>query len=89
MKWFSTYDHPEKTNAIIEYDLGVGYYLYLYFDSFADFEEDVRRASGCPNHNEDYLQDTLEITQRAAWEDYGIPVDTWVSAAPYNAANTA
>ena len=88
MKWFSTYDHPEKINAIIDYAGAAGYYLFLYFDSFADFEKDVRDPEfGCPNHNEDDLQDTLEIAQRIAWKDYGIPTNSWVSAAIYHAAN--
>jgi hypothetical protein len=60
----------------------------LYFDSFTDFEKDMRDPEfGCPHHNEDDLQDTLEIAQRIAWKDYGIPIDSWVSASPYQASN--
>lgn len=79
MKWYSCYDHPEKTFFIINHDENVGYYLYLYYEDFSFFEMDIKDISGlCANHQDDWLQDTLEIAQRQAWEDFGVPLDSWV-----------
>lgn len=86
MKWYSAYDHPDKTFFIIEYDENVGYYLFLYYEDPSFFEEDIKRETGCPNHQDDWLQDTLEIAKEQAWEDFGVPLDSWVEVAPPAAA---
>ncbi|MGL1935432.1 MAG: hypothetical protein OCD01_10440 [Fibrobacterales bacterium] len=53
-------------NFIIEEDVPeVGWYLYVY-------ENEV-----CVK---DHLQDSLEIAQHQAFEDYGVPVASWIEA---------
>lgn len=48
---------------IIREDLpGVGYYLYRY-------------ENGKDTH--DYLQDTIEICKKQAFEEWGVPMDCW------------
>lgn len=77
MKWYSNYKHPDGLNFIIEHDENVGYYIYLYEnpDCYAD---DLKTYEGCPNHQDDCLQDTLEIAKEATHEDFGVPIDSWV-----------
>ena len=82
MKWYSTYDHPKKMYFIIEHDEGVGYYLYLYYEDISFFQADIRSEEGCPNHQDDYLQDTLDIAQKQAYQDFGVPMDSWVAVTP-------
>ncbi len=49
--------------AIIEEDLpGVGFYLYLW-----------KNGVGLV----DYLQDTVDICKEQAFEEFGIPMDSW------------
>lgn len=79
MKWYSTYEHPDKLSFIIEHDENVGYYIYIY-ESFECFEDDLKTPEGCPSHQEDYLQDTLEIAQRFTFKYLGVPIDSWVEA---------
>lgn len=81
MKWYSVYEHPARMNFIIEYDENVGYYIYLYENS-TYFERDSRSAEGCPHHQDDYLQDTLEIAKEFSYEEFGVPMDSWVEARP-------
>lgn len=50
-------------HAVIEHAGRVGYYLYIY---------DVPNGKSY-----DYLQDTLEIAQRQALRDFGIPISSW------------
>ena len=82
MKWYSRFDHPEKIFFIIEHDENVGYYVYLYYEDFSFFEGDVKRKIGCPNHQDDWLQDTLEQAKGFSWRKFGVPVDSWVEVAP-------
>jgi len=77
MHWTSTYKHPEGLRFIIEHQDPVGYYIYTYFHQDL-FEKDVGRNWGCPHHQEDDLQDTLEIAQRVTTKKYGVPADSWV-----------
>lgn len=80
MKWYSTYDHPDGLFFIIKEDAPhIGFYLYVYSDREA-FEEDVRDPSGCSHHEQDHLQDTLEIAKRQGLEDFNVPEDSWVEA---------
>lgn len=81
MKWHSTYGHPDHLHFIIEHDENVGYYIYLYEDA-ADFKEDMSSAKGCPNHQDDDLQDTLESAKRVTQKYFGVPVDSWVESSP-------
>lgn len=81
LKWYSTYAHPDHLKFIIEHDENVGYYIYLY-ENFECFEDDLKTYEGCPNHQNDWLQDTFEIAKEQAWEDFGVPVDSWVENTP-------
>ena len=63
MKWTARIERPKLMHFIIEYDDLVGYYLYAY-------ENDINVA--------DYLQDTLEVAKKQAWEDFLVPLDSWV-----------
>ena len=45
-------------------DSSTSYYLYVY------------DANG--NNTHDYDQDTLDIAKEQAWEDFGVPLDSWV-----------
>lgn len=78
-KWYSTYEHPDGLNFIIRRDTNVGYYIYLY-ESFECFEEDLKTPGVCPHHQDDDLQDTLEIAKEVTFDNFGVPVDSWVEA---------
>lgn len=80
MKWYSTYEHPEQLRFIIEHDDNVGYYIYLY-ENGEYFKEDCVNAEGCPSYQDNYLQDTLEIAKEFSYEEFGVPMDSWVEAA--------
>lgn len=54
-------------HAQIEHDEIAGFYLYVF---------DV------PNDEwYDYLQDTLDAAKEQAFEEFGVPMDSWVEAA--------
>ena len=82
MKWYSTYRHPDKIFFIIERDENVGYYVYLYYEDFSFFEKDIKRQEGCPNHQDDWLQDSLEQAKGFSLRKFGVPLDSWVQAVP-------
>lgn len=83
MKWYSTYEHPDKIFFIIEYDEKYyGAYLYLYYEDITFFEEDIRTKDGCPNHQYDDHQDDLLMAQEVAFDQFGVPLDSWVQAVP-------
>lgn len=63
MKLISKYNN--QTFEIVEDNPEVGFYLYV-FDS-----------NGKNTH--DHLQDTLEITKKFAFEEFGVPLDSWAS----------
>ena len=65
MFYKAKYDDPNKYTYIIKKDDAVGYYLYVY------------SAGKCIK---DHLQDTLKFAIEQAWEDYGVPEDSWVQA---------
>lgn len=62
MKWRANLKSPHSQYYEIECDPHVGFYLYVY-----EGDKCIR----------DYLQDTLEIAIECAWEDYGVPKDSW------------
>lgn len=64
MKWVSLYNHPENWEFEIVHDKFAGYYLWVYKD----------------DETMDHLQDTLEIAKEQAFEDFGVPLDSWVEA---------
>lgn len=66
MKLTTTYIHPKGWEFEIEEDEALGFYLWIYKD-----EETM-----------DYLQDTLAIAQLQAFEDFGIPMDSWIVTPP-------
>lgn len=87
MRWKSEYKHPDGLYFIIERQVlrnvtdqkdEDGFYLYGY--THADtFNMDLNNPGGeCTSHQMDYLQDTLEMAQGYALEDFGIPLDSWV-----------
>ena len=62
-------DHSE-IDAVIEHGGdGVGWYLYLTLPS---------------GETRDYLQDTKEIAIQQAFDDFGIPLDSWQEAPSLN-----
>lgn len=61
MKWVSSYAHPENWNFEITRDSKAGYYLWIFKN-----EETM-----------DYLQDTLEMAQEQAYEDFDVPLSSW------------
>lgn len=77
-KLYSTYKHPENWKFAIEDGGDVGFYLYVY--QYPElFEADIRSGEyGCRRHQQDHLQDTLEIAKEQAYEDFGVPLDSWV-----------
>lgn len=62
MKWKSKSDSNKTRYYEIKHDPNVGFYLYV-------FENDK-----CIH---DYLQDTLELAMECAWEDFGVPKESW------------
>lgn len=79
MKWYSTHPHPDKLCFIIEDGGNVGFYLYVY-ESMDLFNEDIHDAAYCSRHQQDHLQDTLEIAKEQALEDFGVPLNSWIQA---------
>jgi len=76
MKWYSTFQHPKNWFFLIEDGGAVGYYLYVY-EGIEAFERDLQKASPCSSHQQDHLQDTLSMAQEQAFEDFGVPLDSW------------
>lgn len=62
MKWKAKSDSIKTRHYEIKHDPNVGFYLYV-------FENDK-----CIS---DYLQDTLELAMECAWEDFGVPKESW------------
>ena len=62
MKWKAKFDSIKTRYYEIKHDPNVGFYLYV-------FENEK-----CIN---DYLQDTLELAIECAWEDFGVPKESW------------
>lgn len=62
MPWKSNYSHPKGWRFEITQDTKAGYYLWIYKI----------------NETMDHLQDTLEIAKEQAYEDFGVPLDSWV-----------
>ncbi len=62
MRWESTYSHPKGWTFEITQDLKAGYYLWVYKT----------------DETMDHLQDTLSIAKEQAYEDFGVPEDTWI-----------
>ena len=58
--------HNRKTFEIVEDNPDVGFYLYVY-------------DTNCKNTH-DHLQDTLEITKEFAFEEFGVPLNSWTTA---------
>jgi len=75
MRWVSNYKHPEGWTFEIEseilFDLNtkenVTFFNLLVMDANG---EEIR----------DYLQEALDIAQDQAFEDFGVPLDSWVEA---------
>ena len=62
MKWSANSESIKSRHYEIDHDQSVGFYLYV-------FEGDK-----CID---DYLQDTLAIAMKYAWEEYGVPKNAW------------
>ena len=54
--------YNELTFKISEYTPGIGAYLYVYKG-----EVDIY----------DYLQDSIDICKEQAYEEFGVPLDSW------------
>ena len=80
MMWYSEYKTPEGFYFIIDQDENVGFYLYVYEtpELFRKDVEDPQRR--CAHHQRDYLQDTLHWAKHQAFEEFGVPMDSWVEA---------
>ena len=81
MKWSSSFNHPQGLRFIIEHDENVGYYIYLYED-MNHYQNDLQQEEGCPSHQDDDLQDTLEFAKEVTQENFGVPMDSWVAVTP-------
>jgi hypothetical protein len=73
MKWEASIKGPKPKRFIIEQQIlrnltdqkdEYGFYLYVY-DGITGF------------NTHDYLQDTLEIAKEQAFEEFGVPLDSW------------
>ena len=62
MKLFAEPENLKPRRFVIKQDEAVGFYLYVY-----ENERCIR----------DHLQDTLELAIEAAFEDYGVPTQSW------------
>lgn len=78
-KWYSTFNHPENMYFIIEHEEPAGYYVFAYTVP-ETFRQDLAENTGCPRHEEDYLQDDLAMAQKCALRQFGVPLDSWVEA---------
>ena len=78
MRWYSTHKHFEGLNFIIEKEERMPYYtLFLYTDS-SHFQYDMSDPTGnCSSHQDDYTEDTLELAQKKALKNFGVPLDSW------------
>lgn len=72
MKWKCTYLHPQGFTFEIEKQalyngsgeqVGAGFYLYVYDEK--------------GNNTHDFMQDSLHWAQHNAFEDFGVPMDSW------------
>ena len=75
MKWISQYRHPESWGFEIEQQAlrnitdrteETAYYLNVY------------NEKGANTH--DFMQDTLHWAKHQAFEEFGVPMDSWVEA---------
>jgi hypothetical protein len=79
MKFYSAFKNPQGWQFMIAKDYA-GYCLYVYeHEEF--FQEDLSSdVEGCPHHQQDYLQDDVEMAKEFAFEDFGVPLDSWQEA---------
>ena len=77
MKWYNDNTRPDNLRFIIEEDSSVGFYLYVY-ESNDLFEADLGTDALCSRHQQDHLQDTLEMAQKCANRMFGVPFDSWL-----------
>jgi len=63
LKSLMWHSNNESLNLVIERDAKVGFYLYIF-----------------KNHEciKDLLLDSLECAIEYAWENYGVPMDSWI-----------
>jgi len=76
MKWYSTHKHSDDWHFIIQADTAHGFYLFVYEFPEA-FEEDFNATRECISHQQDHTQDTFQYAKEQAFEDFGVPLDTW------------
>ena len=77
-KFYSDFLKSKNRYYIIQQDTP-GFYIYEYHNKGL-FLEDLMDDTYCPQHQEDYLQDTYEIAKEFAFEDFGVPLDSWQEA---------
>lgn len=72
MKWKSTYAHPEGYTFFIEYE--------LLFDSInrTDFHAYYLIGETDDRTICNYMQEEFEAATEQAYEDFGVPEDSWV-----------
>ena len=61
--------HKDRTFVIKEDLPDIGFNLYVY-----------NSENKCTH---DYLQDTLQLTREFAFEEFGVPIDSWTEKAYY------
>ena len=85
MRWKSNYKHPKGWCFIIQQEdlyestgkvAMVEFCLYVY--QHTDFFYDDLRDSDCTRFQDRYRQDELSISQEEAFEEFGVPLDSWV-----------
>lgn len=74
MKWLSQYKHPQACRFEIEQQQLRSAKTGRTIEVFYLFVFD---AQG--NNTHDFMQDTLEIAQEQAYEDFHVPLDSWVA----------
>jgi hypothetical protein len=80
MKWYSTYQNNEKWQFIIRRDSRTKFHTLYVYENYPDgFNYDITDEF-CRNHNRDYEQDDLEMAKRCAFNQFGVPYDSWQEA---------
>lgn len=85
MRLKSEYKHPRGMNFIIQQedlhnvtdDIFMREFCLYVYEVPELFYEDSE-ADDCTNFQDKYCQDELEISQRQAFEKFGVPLDSWV-----------
>jgi hypothetical protein len=80
MKWYSIFKHSKNWQFIIDHDHKTNFYtVFVYEDYLEGFTHDLE-SEFCERHQRDYEQDDLEMAKRCAFNQFGVPYDSWLEA---------